>query len=380
MGQGRQQGPLVSRSTAAPFPAPTPPADTRDGDSEPLPWLGLRGPAPSGGDADTLHCLSPGTYLSHLHLHPTGDLRVHLHQHRLLHSHVPPGAALLQCGGCGEWALARSLAPAQAPAPASHSASLLCPPRPLGEAAGLLFLGHARLCGSVNLRRHQWLPVHLLQAMLLWSPRGAPAQPAGHDPRQTLHPHPCPPRLCKLGDLGQAGCGAGLPAMQDLRVMAGVSHSGLGVWGGARAHPVGVTGGRLGRHQPRSSPSVRPQPSSCSWACMPRSSTTCPSSTTSATVHHPGPAAAGRPALHKPIKVNLLIPVAYLVFWAFLLVFSFISEPMVCGVGIIIILTGVPIFFLGVYWRSKPKCVHRLTESMTRWGQELCLWSTPGCP
>lgn len=60
-------------------------------------------------------------------------------------------------------------------------------------------------------------------------------------------------------------------------------------------------------------------------------------------------------------QVNLLIPVAYLVFWAFLLVFSFISEPMVCGVGIIIILTGVPIFFLGVYWRSKPKCVHRLT-------------------
>ncbi|XP_026935146.1 asc-type amino acid transporter 1 [Sagmatias obliquidens] len=78
------------------------------------------------------------------------------------------------------------------------------------------------------------------------------------------------------------------------------------------------------------------------------------------------------PALHRPIKVNLLVPVAYLVFWAFLLVFSFISEPMVCGVGVIIILTGVPIFFLGVFWRSKPKCVHRLTESMTRWGQELC--------
>uniref|UniRef100_A0A5F9DGP7 Solute carrier family 7 member 10 n=1 Tax=Oryctolagus cuniculus TaxID=9986 RepID=A0A5F9DGP7_RABIT len=79
-----------------------------------------------------------------------------------------------------------------------------------------------------------------------------------------------------------------------------------------------------------------------------------------------------RPALHRPIKVSLLVPVAYLVFWAFLLVFSFISEPMVCGVGVIIILTGVPIFFLGVFWRSKPKCVHRLTESITRWGQELC--------
>ncbi|GAB5582211.1 Y+L amino acid transporter 2 [Prionailurus iriomotensis] len=88
-----------------------------------------------------------------------------------------------------------------------------------------------------------------------------------------------------------------------------------------------------------------------------------------------------RPALHRPIKVNLLVPIAYLVFWAFLLVFSFISEPMVCGVGVIIILTGVPVFFLGVFWRSKPKCVHRLTESMTRWGQELCFVVYPqGAP
>lgn len=66
---------------------------------------------------------------------------------------------------------------------------------------------------------------------------------------------------------------------------------------------------------------------------------------------------------HSP-QVNLLVPAAYLVFWAFLLIFSFISEPMVCGVGVIIILTGVPIFFLGVFWRSKPKCVHRLTGEL----------------
>lgn len=31
------------------------------------------------------------------------------------------------------------------------------------EAAGLLFLGHARLRGTVHFRRDQWLPVHLLQ-------------------------------------------------------------------------------------------------------------------------------------------------------------------------------------------------------------------------
>ncbi|XP_055408840.1 asc-type amino acid transporter 1 isoform X1 [Bubalus kerabau] len=83
-----------------------------------------------------------------------------------------------------------------------------------------------------------------------------------------------------------------------------------------------------------------------------------------------------RPALHRPIKVNLLVPVAYLVFWAFLLVFSFISEPMVCGVGVIIILTGVPIFFLGAFWRSKPKCVHRLT-GLPRGGGK---WPLPALP
>lgn len=59
-------------------------------------------------------------------------------------------------------------------------------------------------------------------------------------------------------------------------------------------------------------------------------------------------------------QVNLLIPITYLAFWAFLLIFSLYSEPVVCGVGLIIILTGVPVFFLGVYWRNKPKCVNRL--------------------
>ncbi|XP_038004412.1 asc-type amino acid transporter 1 isoform X5 [Motacilla alba alba] len=67
-----------------------------------------------------------------------------------------------------------------------------------------------------------------------------------------------------------------------------------------------------------------------------------------------------KPKIFRPIKVNLLIPITYLAFWAFLLVFSLYSEPVVCGVGLIIILTGVPVFFLGVYWRNKPKCVNRL--------------------
>ncbi|ETE60710.1 Asc-type amino acid transporter 1, partial [Ophiophagus hannah] len=70
--------------------------------------------------------------------------------------------------------------------------------------------------------------------------------------------------------------------------------------------------------------------------------------------------------------VNLLVPITYLIFWAFLLIFSLYSEPVVCGIGLIIILTGVPVFFLGVYWQNKPKCVNRITESLTHWGQKIC--------
>ncbi|XP_021095232.1 asc-type amino acid transporter 1 isoform X7 [Heterocephalus glaber] len=140
----------------------------------------------------------------HLHLYPSGDLCVHVHQCCLLHSHVPTGAAGLQRSGCDL----------------------------RGEAAGLLFMGHACLRGTFHFWRDQWLPVHLFQAVLLWSPRGAPSQPAGHDPCQTLHPYPCPPRLSV---------------------------------------------------SPRSSPSVGPQRSSCLWETHTHSSTTCPSSTTSAT-------------------------------------------------------------------------------------------------
>ncbi|XP_066205087.1 asc-type amino acid transporter 1 isoform X2 [Saccopteryx leptura] len=50
-------------------------------------------------------------------------------------------------------------------------------------------------------------------AVLLWSPRRAPAQPAGHDPRQTLYPYPCPPRLLR-GHGGYHACGRHVHAHQ----------------------------------------------------------------------------------------------------------------------------------------------------------------------
>lgn len=58
------------------------------------------------------------------------------------------------------------------------------------------------------------------------------------------------------------------------------------------------------------------------------------------------------------VQVNLLVPCSYLVFWAVLLGFSLYSEPVVCGMGLVIMLTGVPIYFIGVQWKNKPYWVY----------------------
>ncbi|XP_054916012.1 LOW QUALITY PROTEIN: solute carrier family 7 member 10a [Poeciliopsis prolifica] len=79
-----------------------------------------------------------------------------------------------------------------------------------------------------------------------------------------------------------------------------------------------------------------------------------------------------RPNLARPIKVNLLVPITYLIFWALLLFCSLYSEPVVCGLGMVIMLTGVPVYFVGVHWKEKPKWIYILLERVTYMGQKLC--------
>ncbi|KAI4896322.1 hypothetical protein NFI96_031192, partial [Prochilodus magdalenae] len=97
-----------------------------------------------------------------------------------------------------------------------------------------------------------------------------------------------------------------------------------------------------------------------------------------------------QPDLYRPIKISLAWPVIYLLFWAFLLIFSFYSEPVVCCIGLAIMMSGVPVYLAGVHWENKPKnfvnvvgtdddddddeCPSCLcTDKLTRLGQKLCL-------
>lgn len=80
-----------------------------------------------------------------------------------------------------------------------------------------------------------------------------------------------------------------------------------------------------------------------------------------------------QPNIHRPIKISLVWPVIYLLFWAFLLIFSLYSEPVVCGIGLAIMLTGVPVYFLGVYWENKPQCFDTFVDKITYLGQKFCV-------
>ncbi|XP_055989636.1 large neutral amino acids transporter small subunit 2 isoform X2 [Sorex fumeus] len=80
-----------------------------------------------------------------------------------------------------------------------------------------------------------------------------------------------------------------------------------------------------------------------------------------------------KPDIPRPIKISLLFPIIYLLFWAFLLIFSLWSEPVVCGIGLAIMLTGVPVYFMGVYWQHKPQCFNKFIEWITLVSQKMCV-------
>ncbi|CAE1287136.1 SLC7A5 [Acanthosepion pharaonis] len=52
---------------------------------------------------------------------------------------------------------------------------------------------------------------------------------------------------------------------------------------------------------------------------------------------------------------NLIIPVTFLVFVIFLLIVPMVAVPRETGIGLLITCSGIPVYYIGIVWKSKPK-------------------------
>ncbi|XP_077865662.1 large neutral amino acids transporter small subunit 1-like [Saccoglossus kowalevskii] len=72
-----------------------------------------------------------------------------------------------------------------------------------------------------------------------------------------------------------------------------------------------------------------------------------------------------KPDMPRPIKVNLILPIIFIIACAFLIIVGFYAAPKDTGIGIGILLTGVPVYFIGVYWKNKPKWLKNMIAQAT---------------
>lgn len=61
-----------------------------------------------------------------------------------------------------------------------------------------------------------------------------------------------------------------------------------------------------------------------------------------------------RPEMVRPIRLPLIVPIVFCVICAFLIVVPCYVAPYEVGMGLLITLIGVPVYFVGVAWKSKP--------------------------
>ncbi|CAH1997380.1 unnamed protein product [Acanthoscelides obtectus] len=77
-----------------------------------------------------------------------------------------------------------------------------------------------------------------------------------------------------------------------------------------------------------------------------------------------------RPELDRPIKVNLFWPVLYLACTVFVTAVPMVASPYETGMGLLMILSSVPVYFVFIHW-PKPKWFHKGSNEATKFLQKM---------
>lgn len=83
------------------------------------------------------------------------------------------------------------------------------------------------------------------------------------------------------------------------------------------------------------------------------------------------------PEWERPIKVHLFWPIIYIIATIFITTVPMISDPYNTLMGCAIIATGIPVYFLFIGWKNKPRCVNRVVDSVTEVLQKIMVVVPP---
>lgn len=77
-----------------------------------------------------------------------------------------------------------------------------------------------------------------------------------------------------------------------------------------------------------------------------------------------------RPEMPRPIRVNICVPIAFVIICVFLLIMPIFEAPFEVGMGALITLSGVPFYFACVVWKDKPLWFQNMMHGFTCFTQK----------
>lgn len=83
------------------------------------------------------------------------------------------------------------------------------------------------------------------------------------------------------------------------------------------------------------------------------------------------------PDMQRPLRVHTYIPVTYLIVSVLLIVSPIWNQPTEALIGTIILLTGIPVYYLTANWKVKPRIYQKAIDRVNNLTQKLTLSVTP---